>query len=133
MCRLSWFLDPGGLSKTAAVGLYFIFPGICTLSLGILAPAALQTATEPRLRLQGQGSSAYPEPHAAGRRRSLARHLAAWNLNKAGSRFLSLPENALLEQKENVWSTVLERCLLADHNEYSRPSSLNSSAHQIVT
>ncbi|KAL6030618.1 hypothetical protein STEG23_021592 [Scotinomys teguina] len=33
MCRLSRFLDPGGWSKTAAVGLYFIFPGICTLSL----------------------------------------------------------------------------------------------------
>ncbi|KAL6086565.1 hypothetical protein STEG23_006879 [Scotinomys teguina] len=33
MCRLSWFLDPGGWSKTAAVGLYFIFPGIYTLSL----------------------------------------------------------------------------------------------------
>ncbi|KAL6041828.1 hypothetical protein STEG23_012333 [Scotinomys teguina] len=33
MCWLSWFLDPGGWSKTAAVGLYFIFPGICTLSL----------------------------------------------------------------------------------------------------
>ncbi|KAL6084544.1 hypothetical protein STEG23_018023, partial [Scotinomys teguina] len=33
MCQLSWFLDPGGWSKTAAVGLYFIFPGICTLSL----------------------------------------------------------------------------------------------------
>ncbi|KAL6069439.1 hypothetical protein STEG23_009792, partial [Scotinomys teguina] len=32
MCRLSWFLDPGGWSKTAAVELYFIFPGICTLS-----------------------------------------------------------------------------------------------------
>ncbi|KAL6031093.1 hypothetical protein STEG23_029426 [Scotinomys teguina] len=29
----SWFLDPGGWSKTAAVSLYFIFPGICTLSL----------------------------------------------------------------------------------------------------
>ncbi|KAL6068584.1 hypothetical protein STEG23_000398 [Scotinomys teguina] len=29
-----WFLDPGGWSKTAAVSLYFIFPGICTLSLG---------------------------------------------------------------------------------------------------
>ncbi|KAL6084625.1 hypothetical protein STEG23_004767 [Scotinomys teguina] len=28
-----WFLDPGGWSKTTAVGLYFIFPGICTLSL----------------------------------------------------------------------------------------------------
>ncbi|KAL6039840.1 hypothetical protein STEG23_031890 [Scotinomys teguina] len=33
MCRLSWFLDPGGWSKANAVGLYFIFPGICTLSL----------------------------------------------------------------------------------------------------
>ncbi|KAL6089702.1 hypothetical protein STEG23_029694 [Scotinomys teguina] len=30
-----WFLDPGGWSKTAAVRLYFIFPGICTLSLFI--------------------------------------------------------------------------------------------------
>ncbi|KAL6089391.1 hypothetical protein STEG23_029390 [Scotinomys teguina] len=30
---LSWFLDPGGWSKTAVVRLYFIFPGICTLSL----------------------------------------------------------------------------------------------------
>ncbi|KAL6036928.1 hypothetical protein STEG23_015240 [Scotinomys teguina] len=28
-----WFLDPGGWSKTTSVGLYFIFPGICTLSL----------------------------------------------------------------------------------------------------
>ncbi|KAL6076079.1 hypothetical protein STEG23_029783 [Scotinomys teguina] len=28
-----WFLNPGGWSKTAAVSLYFIFPGICTLSL----------------------------------------------------------------------------------------------------
>ncbi|KAL6030268.1 hypothetical protein STEG23_031665, partial [Scotinomys teguina] len=33
MCQLSWFLDPGGWSKTTAVGLYFIFPEICTLSL----------------------------------------------------------------------------------------------------
>ncbi|KAL6055882.1 hypothetical protein STEG23_016931 [Scotinomys teguina] len=33
MCQLSWFLDPGGWGKAAAVGLYFIFPGICTLSL----------------------------------------------------------------------------------------------------
>ncbi|KAL6084522.1 hypothetical protein STEG23_028880 [Scotinomys teguina] len=33
MCQLSWFLDPGGWSKAAAVRLYFIFPGICTLSL----------------------------------------------------------------------------------------------------
>ncbi|KAL6089078.1 hypothetical protein STEG23_021013 [Scotinomys teguina] len=28
-----WFLDPGSWSKIAAVSLYFIFPGICTLSL----------------------------------------------------------------------------------------------------
>ncbi|KAL6078279.1 hypothetical protein STEG23_006536 [Scotinomys teguina] len=34
MCRLSWFLDVGGWGKAAVVGLYFIFPGICTLSLG---------------------------------------------------------------------------------------------------
>ncbi|KAL6064652.1 hypothetical protein STEG23_030349 [Scotinomys teguina] len=33
MYRLSWFLDPGDWSKAAVVGLYFIFPGICTLSL----------------------------------------------------------------------------------------------------
>ncbi|KAL6094332.1 hypothetical protein STEG23_034649 [Scotinomys teguina] len=33
-----WFLDPGGWSKTATVSLYFIFPGICTLSLVILYP-----------------------------------------------------------------------------------------------
>ncbi|KAL6038099.1 hypothetical protein STEG23_001148 [Scotinomys teguina] len=29
----TWFLDPGSWSKTAAVRLFFIFPGICTLSL----------------------------------------------------------------------------------------------------
>ncbi|KAL6078290.1 hypothetical protein STEG23_006547 [Scotinomys teguina] len=34
-----WFLDPGGWSKTAAVGLYFIFPGICTLSLEVISSA----------------------------------------------------------------------------------------------
>ncbi|KAL6088585.1 hypothetical protein STEG23_001819, partial [Scotinomys teguina] len=33
MCWFSWFLDPGGWSKTATVGLYFVFPGICTLYL----------------------------------------------------------------------------------------------------
>ncbi|KAL6030943.1 hypothetical protein STEG23_001373 [Scotinomys teguina] len=31
-----WFLDSGGWSKTAAVSLYFIFPGICTLSHVVL-------------------------------------------------------------------------------------------------
>ncbi|KAL6030566.1 hypothetical protein STEG23_036523 [Scotinomys teguina] len=30
-----WSLDPGGRSKTATVRLYFIFPGICTLSLRV--------------------------------------------------------------------------------------------------
>ncbi|KAL6046742.1 hypothetical protein STEG23_017929, partial [Scotinomys teguina] len=29
----TWFLDPGGWSKSTVVGLFFIFPGICTLSL----------------------------------------------------------------------------------------------------
>ncbi|KAL6091430.1 hypothetical protein STEG23_012594 [Scotinomys teguina] len=33
MCRFSRFLNPGGWGKAAAVGLYFIFSGICTLSL----------------------------------------------------------------------------------------------------
>ncbi|KAL6032026.1 hypothetical protein STEG23_027143 [Scotinomys teguina] len=33
MCQLSWFLDPGSRSKATVVGLYFIFPVICTLSL----------------------------------------------------------------------------------------------------
>ncbi|KAL6033225.1 hypothetical protein STEG23_000034, partial [Scotinomys teguina] len=33
--RLSWFPDPGGWNKTTSVGLYFIFPGICTLSLNV--------------------------------------------------------------------------------------------------
>ncbi|KAL6080304.1 hypothetical protein STEG23_021583, partial [Scotinomys teguina] len=33
MCWLSRFLDPRGWSKTASVGLHFISPGICTLSL----------------------------------------------------------------------------------------------------
>ncbi|KAL6085572.1 hypothetical protein STEG23_003959 [Scotinomys teguina] len=36
--REAWFLDPGGWSKTAAVGLYFIFHGICTLSLLDMSP-----------------------------------------------------------------------------------------------
>ncbi|KAL6053614.1 hypothetical protein STEG23_018847, partial [Scotinomys teguina] len=37
MCRrLSWFLNPGGWSKTTAVGLYFIFPGIYILSLHLI-------------------------------------------------------------------------------------------------
>ncbi|KAL6091148.1 hypothetical protein STEG23_028601 [Scotinomys teguina] len=33
MYWFSWFLHPGGWGKAAAVGLYFIFPGICTLTL----------------------------------------------------------------------------------------------------
>ncbi|KAL6076273.1 hypothetical protein STEG23_020820, partial [Scotinomys teguina] len=47
MCWLSWFLDPGGWSKTAAVGLYFIFPGICTLSLLVLVRHPAQMLTLP--------------------------------------------------------------------------------------
>ncbi|KAL6082335.1 hypothetical protein STEG23_021490 [Scotinomys teguina] len=39
----SWFLDPGGWSKTAAVSLYFIFPGNCTLSLD---PRSIRTPLE---------------------------------------------------------------------------------------
>ncbi|KAL6031420.1 hypothetical protein STEG23_010092 [Scotinomys teguina] len=37
-----WFLDPGGWSKTAVVILYFIFPGICTLSLKLTSTDARQ-------------------------------------------------------------------------------------------
>ncbi|KAL6076525.1 hypothetical protein STEG23_016706 [Scotinomys teguina] len=33
MCRPSWFLDPGGWSETAAVGLHLISPGLGTLTL----------------------------------------------------------------------------------------------------
>ncbi|KAL6051180.1 hypothetical protein STEG23_006257 [Scotinomys teguina] len=36
MCRPSWFLDPGGWSWTATVGLHIISPGLCTLSLNFL-------------------------------------------------------------------------------------------------
>ncbi|KAL6038098.1 hypothetical protein STEG23_001147 [Scotinomys teguina] len=39
-----WFLDPGGWSKTATVSLYFIFPGICTLSLDDQYPAAVSSS-----------------------------------------------------------------------------------------
>ncbi|KAL6038193.1 hypothetical protein STEG23_030961, partial [Scotinomys teguina] len=38
----SRFLDPGGWGKTAVVGLYFIFPGICTLSL-VSKPPSFQS------------------------------------------------------------------------------------------
>ncbi|KAL6094229.1 hypothetical protein STEG23_022143 [Scotinomys teguina] len=41
-----WFLDPGGWSKTAVVSLYFIFPGICTLSLR--SPAGAGASVRPR-------------------------------------------------------------------------------------
>ncbi|KAL6036565.1 hypothetical protein STEG23_024661 [Scotinomys teguina] len=46
MCQRSWFLDLGGWDKAAAVGLYFIFPGICTLSLVILYPSVVFDAVE---------------------------------------------------------------------------------------
>ncbi|KAL6077532.1 hypothetical protein STEG23_006730, partial [Scotinomys teguina] len=59
MCRLSWFLDPGGWSKAAAVGLYFIFPGICTLSLNNLQMEFLDHAKQSskdwfRIEVQAQ-------------------------------------------------------------------------------
>ncbi|KAL6074181.1 hypothetical protein STEG23_009472, partial [Scotinomys teguina] len=41
-----WFLDPGGWSKTATVRLFFIFPGICTLSPVILYPSVVFDAVE---------------------------------------------------------------------------------------
>ncbi|KAL6092806.1 hypothetical protein STEG23_011483 [Scotinomys teguina] len=40
-----WFLDPGGWSKTAVVSLYFIFPGICTLSLEVPSRATANKRT----------------------------------------------------------------------------------------
>ncbi|KAL6041930.1 hypothetical protein STEG23_010431 [Scotinomys teguina] len=45
--RLSWFLDPGGWGKAAAVGLYFIFPGICTLSLNVTEMCWLSWFLDP--------------------------------------------------------------------------------------
>ncbi|KAL6061209.1 hypothetical protein STEG23_011285 [Scotinomys teguina] len=54
MCRLSWFLDPGGCwSKTTVVGLYFIFPGICTLSL----PCGYDTTCEASVSFLGDAIS----------------------------------------------------------------------------
>ncbi|KAL6080885.1 hypothetical protein STEG23_003437, partial [Scotinomys teguina] len=45
MCQFSWFLDPGGWSKATVVGLYFIFPGLCTLSLhGFLQTCVCHTS-----------------------------------------------------------------------------------------
>ncbi|KAL6038293.1 hypothetical protein STEG23_030296 [Scotinomys teguina] len=41
-----WFLDPGGWSKTTAVRLFFIFPGICTLSLQREKQLLQQSQTE---------------------------------------------------------------------------------------
>ncbi|KAL6042708.1 hypothetical protein STEG23_024380 [Scotinomys teguina] len=58
----SWFLDPGGWSKTAAVRLYFIFPGICTLSLQVedLTPHQLQHSGEQPCTSPGQHHRANP-------------------------------------------------------------------------
>ncbi|KAL6086701.1 hypothetical protein STEG23_022236 [Scotinomys teguina] len=49
----SWFLDPGGWSKTAAVSLYFIFPGICTLSLISRAVQAIWKPEDPKSKTCG--------------------------------------------------------------------------------
>ncbi|KAL6070127.1 hypothetical protein STEG23_037925, partial [Scotinomys teguina] len=64
----TWFLDPGGWSKTATVSLYFIFPGICTLSLGerqgsnfILLPVFLASFVEEWPFLQYVFSTPYKE------------------------------------------------------------------------
>ncbi|KAL6087482.1 hypothetical protein STEG23_017947, partial [Scotinomys teguina] len=50
-----WFLDPGGWGKAVAVGLYFIFPGIGTLSLRLkhisLRSSVLQGLRREHLRL----------------------------------------------------------------------------------
>ncbi|KAL6031174.1 hypothetical protein STEG23_009096 [Scotinomys teguina] len=54
MCRLSWFLDPGGWGKAAAVGLYFIFPGICTLSLILFFPMRHRNRVDPDRRGCGE-------------------------------------------------------------------------------
>ncbi|KAL6048493.1 hypothetical protein STEG23_023260 [Scotinomys teguina] len=49
-----WFLDPGGWSKSAAVGLYFIFPGLCTLSLiGQRAPMVMLSLADPSKKDSG--------------------------------------------------------------------------------
>ncbi|KAL6082304.1 hypothetical protein STEG23_021459 [Scotinomys teguina] len=69
-----WFLDPGGWSKTAAVSLYFIFPGICTLSLTlkpdqpkkptlILKPEPVkETHFSPETRTKKHTLTLRPEP-----------------------------------------------------------------------
>ncbi|KAL6048306.1 hypothetical protein STEG23_013547 [Scotinomys teguina] len=73
MCRTAWFLNPGGWSKTAVVRLYFIFPGICTLSLRedvilewIFLPRKpnkkLKTYIEKISDLIHKGSCDYTEP-----------------------------------------------------------------------
>ncbi|KAL6073594.1 hypothetical protein STEG23_027895, partial [Scotinomys teguina] len=59
MCQLSWFLDPGGWSKTAAVRLYFIFPEICTLSLATVGLLCVGFKTA---QLKHSDSSLHPLP-----------------------------------------------------------------------
>ncbi|KAL6034846.1 hypothetical protein STEG23_005801, partial [Scotinomys teguina] len=56
-----WFLDPGGWSKTAAVSLYFIFPGICTLSLNATATQETPEAVPPGHRPGSQPGLAQVE------------------------------------------------------------------------
>ncbi|KAL6040651.1 hypothetical protein STEG23_002123 [Scotinomys teguina] len=73
---LSWFLDPGGWSKTTSVGLYFIFPGICTLSL---VPSSCQTYA----KANPQGPSRYASPTPAPRTPTIQewQPLSSWSLH----------------------------------------------------
>ncbi|KAL6050461.1 hypothetical protein STEG23_009588 [Scotinomys teguina] len=55
-----WFLDPGSWSKTTAVSLYFIFPGICALSLvlsALLGKCNLLILERCKLRQVGMGKA----------------------------------------------------------------------------
>ncbi|KAL6046994.1 hypothetical protein STEG23_037392 [Scotinomys teguina] len=53
----SWFLDPGGWSKAATVRLYFIFPGVCTLSL----VSKLRLRKAESLQTEGAETKCEPE------------------------------------------------------------------------
>ncbi|KAL6086374.1 hypothetical protein STEG23_025081 [Scotinomys teguina] len=94
-----WFLDPGGWSKTAAVRLYFIFPGICTLSLVLCNPAPTSART------------ASPEP-ARGHRGT--RHSVQLGLNDLGEPQSALNEAAQAAENVHFSTCQLSRSLSAD-------------------